>query len=194
MHRLFYLFLIWSVLSGVPVSAQGSITSDTDYVRWSATNRLTAADFQMPLKPHNNLKGSSAAFSFSMDGHTYDLFGKHSNDIIVNQMLRTASWIDTKNPADVEQQILFHQTLFDIQEIYVRHLRQQARAGARKMILIGKPDINELVNQQLKASQMRQAEYAEETDYGTLPGAQAVWEAKIQQELQALQTYKASNE
>ncbi|UOQ66409.1 hypothetical protein [Hymenobacter volaticus] len=194
MRRLFYLFLIWSALSGFSACAQVSTTSDTEYLRWSATRRLCAADFQMPLKPHNNLKGSNAAFSFSMDGHTYDLLGKRSNDIIVNQMLRTASWIDTNNPAAIEQQILFHQTLFDIQEIYVRRLRQQARAGVKKMILIGKPDINDLVNQQMKASQIRQAEYAEETDYGTLPGTQAVWEAKIQQELQALEAYKASNE
>ncbi|HEX8425599.1 hypothetical protein [Hymenobacter sp.] len=196
MSRLFYLFLTFSVLLVRPVCAQKPTTSasDADYLQWSATRRLTAADFQMPLKPHNNLKGSNAAFSFSMDGRIYDLFSKHSNDIVFNQMLRSASWVDTNNPADVAQQVLFQQTLFDIQEIYVRRFRQQARAGAKKMLLIGKPDINELLNELMKASQVRQAEYADETDYGTLPGTQAVWEAKIQEELQALQAYKASNE
>ena len=194
MSRLLYLFLaaLLLFLSVAPVRAQQTAIPDTDYLLWSATRRLTAADFQMPLKPHVNLRGSSAAFGFGMHGSPYDLLSKRGNNIVVNRMLRTASWLDTNNPDQVAPQVLFQQTLFDIQEIYVRRFRQQARANAKKIVLIGKPDVNELMEEQLKACQQRQAEYAEATDYGSLLGTQAVWESQIQKELQELQAYKAS--
>ncbi len=60
------------------------------------------------------------------------------------------------------------------------------------MLLIGKPNTNNLLDQQMKACQQRQADYAEETDYGDLPGNQAVWESRIQEELRALQAFAAS--
>ncbi len=113
MRRQFYLLALGLILLACPVQAQKAAPA-ADYLAWSATRRLTAADFQLPLKSHNNLRGGSAAFSFSMDGRVGDLFGKHSNDIIVNRMLCTASWLDTTNRAAIAQQLLFQQTLFDI--------------------------------------------------------------------------------
>ncbi|KAA9333169.1 hypothetical protein F0P96_09320 [Hymenobacter busanensis] len=165
---------------------------DSDYAYWSATRRLQLSDFGLQVKPGNYLNGSNAMFGFEMHGNVYDLFGKQANNVIRNRMLRTASWVDTTSRTDVAAQIRFHQTLFDIQEVYCRRLRQQIRASATKILLFGKPDINELFNEQMKDSQQRQALYVNETNYGTLSVEQATWEKQIMLELQNLQAFQAS--
>ena len=84
MRQLVGLFFFGLLLLAAPVRAQKLPAANADYLSWSATRRLTAADFQFQLKPHTNQLGSHAAFSFDMNGHVYDLFSKRGNDIIRN--------------------------------------------------------------------------------------------------------------
>ncbi|TGE27563.1 hypothetical protein [Hymenobacter metallicola] len=190
----FLLLLLTSIALAAPAArAQQVANADADFLEWSATRRITAADFQLKLQPHSNLRGSNASLHCSLNGPVFELLGKGGNKIFHNQMLRSASWLDTTNRADIPQQIRFQQTLFDIQEIYLRRLRQQARASARKMVLLGKPDINELLAGQMKECQLRQVRYTEETNYATLPDKQAAWEQQIRAELQELQAFEATN-
>ncbi|MCB2406616.1 hypothetical protein [Hymenobacter lucidus] len=188
-------FLIF-VLAGVwlfvtPGLAQKTAASDSDYLDWSATRRITAADFQLKLRPNSNLRGSNAMYHFGMEGHMFELLGKTGHNSIRNQLLRSASWLDTTNRADVSQQIRFQQTLFDIQEIYIRRMRQQVRANATKILLFGKPDVNELMTAQMKECQQRQVSCTEETNYAALPEKQVSWEQQILVELQELQAFAA---
>jgi len=179
--------LLW-LLVMAPAYAQRA-APDTDYLNWSATRRLTAADFQMKPQSSQNLNGSLAMFSYSLDGSVGQLLGKKANGIVWARMLRTASWMDV---ATAEQQLRYQQTLFDIEELYIRRFRQQARANARRILLVGKPDINTLLDAEMKAAQLRQASYAEETNYGTIPEKQAAWQQQILVELQELQAYQAT--
>lgn len=191
MLRLLYTSLLLLLLATSSVLAQAP-APDSDYLTWSTTRRLTAADFQMKPQASTNLSGSMAMFSYSFDGRQGDLFGKKANNIIRARMLRTASWLDTSARSNPAEQLRYQQTLFDIQELYTRRFRQQARANARRMLLLGKPDMNELLEAQMKAMQLRQAAYAEETNYGTLAPKQATWEQVVLQELEALAAYQAS--
>jgi hypothetical protein len=188
MPRFLYSFLLLWLLVAAPALGQRP-APDADYLNWSATRRLTAADFQMKPQSSQNLNGSMAMFSYSLDGNIGQLLGKRANDIVRARMLRTASWLDT---ATATQQLRYQQTLFDIEELYTRRFRQQARANARRILLVGKPDINALLDAEMKAAQLRQATYAEETNYGVIPEKQAAWEQQIFAELQQLQDYQAT--
>jgi hypothetical protein len=190
MLRFLYCGLLLWLLTIVPTHAQRA-APDADYLNWSATRRLTAADFRMKPQSSQNLNGSMAMFSYSLDGSVGQLLGKKANDIVRARMLRTASWLDTTTAA---QQLRYQQTLFDIEELYVRRFRQQARANARRILLVGKPDLNTLLDAEMKYAQLRQAGYAEATNYGTIPEKQAAWEQQILAELQALQAYQATEQ
>ena len=70
----------------------------------------------------------------------------------------------------------------------------EARANARRILLVGKPDLNMLLDAEMKYAQLRQAGYAEATNYGTLPEKQVAWEQQILAELQELQAYQATEQ
>lgn len=186
-----FIFLVFFSL-GCAVAALAQQTTE-DYLPWSATHRLTVKDFRLGLKQQTALRGSTGIYGLEVDGNIYDLLGKRSNQIVRNRMLCTASWIDTTDQANIAQSLLYQQTLFDISEIYARQLRQKVRASAKRMFLIGKPDIKDLMTEVMKASERRQVEYTEDTIYATLPEEQAAWEQKIRAELQALDAYKVAD-
>ncbi|TGE15284.1 hypothetical protein [Hymenobacter elongatus] len=192
MLRFLCFCLLGLLLLAVPARAQNA-PADTDFLPWSATRRLTAADFRMQLRANTNMRGSSASFVLGMDGNAYDLLGKRGNNAVYNRMFRPASWLDTTEVAEVSRSICYQQTLFDIQEIYVRRLRQEARANARKIILIGKPNLTELSARHVKEAQQRQVDYTEETAYGTISQPQAVWEQQILTELQARHAFQTAD-
>ena len=60
------------------------------------------------------------------------------------------------------------------------------------MLLIGKPTMDELAKELLKEAELRQVQYADETNYARFLEKQAEWARKIQQELQELQAYQVS--
>ncbi|SHI36394.1 hypothetical protein SAMN02745146_0655 [Hymenobacter daecheongensis DSM 21074] len=186
------LFLLLALVT-LPAQAQLTAAATADYLPWSATRRLTAADFRLALRANTNMRGSSAVFQFGMEGNAYDLLGKRGNAVVHNNMFRSASWLDTTEVSEVSRSLRYQQTLFDIQEIYARRLRQQGRANAWKIIMVGKPDLQELSAQLLKEDQQRQVKYTEETAYGTIEQAQEAWERQILKELQELQAFQLTD-
>jgi hypothetical protein len=81
------------------------------------------------------------------------------------------------------------QTLWDIDEVAARQLRQQLRASAKRILLLGKPDMNDLFREAYDAATKRQAQYADETNYGLYVDKQENWERTIAAELAALQPF-----
>lgn len=188
----YLLLLFFSIIFAT--QAQSTTDSPSDYLYWSATRRLTPTDFRLKLKQDGRVQGSSGIYGFGLNGNVYDLLGKRANQAVKNRMLRSASWLDTTDQADVRLQLQYHQTLFDISEIYARQLRRQLRAVAKKVLLWGKPSLDDVINEQLRASQQRQVAYIEETAYGSVPEKQAAWEQQIQQELRDLAAYAVADE
>ncbi|SDY17145.1 hypothetical protein [Hymenobacter psychrophilus] len=193
MPRLYYCLLLF-LLTTVVAPAQSTTDSPSDYLYWSATRRLTPADFHLRLKQDGRVQGSSGIYGFGLKGNVYDLLGKRANQAVQNRMLRSGSWLDTTDRADVRLQLQYHQTSFDISEIYARRLRQKLRSVAKNVLLWGKPSLEDVINEHLQASQQRQVAYIEETAYGSVPEKQAAWEQQIQQELRELAAYAVADE
>ncbi len=118
-------------------------------------------------------------------------FFKHFNKLFYNSLSKSASWIDTaKNPGF---QLLFMQTTFDINEIYVRQWRQSM---VKKI-----SHSTSLVNTQSQAisnSLARQEVYKEEVlrsfRDSNFPAVQKKWAAIIVRELNELKEFSVDKD
>ena len=81
------------------------------------------------------------------------------------------------------------QTLWDINEVAARRLRQQLRANAKRIILVGKPDVNDLFRVAYEAANQQQIQYADETKYGLFLDKQEAWEKQLAAELAELSAF-----
>ncbi|OGX90240.1 hypothetical protein BEN49_07265 [Hymenobacter coccineus] len=118
-----------------------------------------------------------------------DLFGKNANRTVQNLFQRTGSYLDSTDRMSTACQVRYMQTLWDINEVAARRLRQQLRANAKRIILIGKPDVNDLLRVTWEAANQRHIQYADETKYGLFLDKQAGWEKQLTAELAELATF-----
>lgn len=184
-----YLLFLCLLLIGVQASAQVGKALPPEYLHWSATKKLQAADFQLRVRPRNNLNQSFGHFGLQMNGRVADLFGKSGNQLVQNVFYRAGSYLDSTSQLGVELQLRYLQALWDIDEVAARQLRQQLRASAKRIVLLGKPNINDLFREAYEVSAKRQAPYADETNYGLFVDKQDNWERVIAAELAALQAF-----
>ncbi|OGX86397.1 hypothetical protein [Hymenobacter glacialis] len=178
--------LLWLSQSGF---AQIRKPLPPGYLLWSTTHRLQPRDFQFQLRPQNNLSQSMGSMGLQMDGVVGDLFGKKANRVVQNVFHSAGSYLDSTDQTGVALQIRYLQTLWDINEVAARHLRQELRAGAKRMLLIGKPDINDLFRTAYENANKRQIQYADETKYGLFLDKQAGWERLLASELAELAAF-----
>ncbi len=184
-----FLFLL---LSGFQSSAQlwrPAKPLPPDYLQWSASRRLQAGDFQLKVRTQNNLGGGVGNFGFLMNGNNYDLLGKRANGMVQNVLYRAGSYIDSSNQTNVNLQIRYLQTLWDINEVAARQLRQELRRSAKRIVLIGKPDTNDLFRVAYETASKRQIQYADETKYGLFVDKQEAWEILLAKELVELEAF-----
>lgn len=85
-----------------------------DNLQWSATYKLTLDDFSIKTRS-NETTSSFAQFSVDYEVGGFDFLTKNFNKKVHNYMIKTASWIDTTT--NINQSLLYQQTLFDICEI-----------------------------------------------------------------------------
>lgn len=81
------------------------------------------------------------------------------------------------------------QTLWDISEVAARRLRQELRAGAKRMLLVGKPDMNDIIRFAYEGANKRQIQYADETKYGRFVDKQEDWKRHLASELAELSAF-----
>lgn len=161
-YSLFFLLL----LLGFHGFAQPGKPLPPGYLQWSATRRLQASDFQLRVRPRNNLNQSVGNMGMQMNGGIMDLFGKNANCVVQNVFHCTGSYLDSAGQLGLENQIRYMQTLWDLNEVVARKLRQELRTNAKRIILWGKPDANALIRAASEAADQRQIQYADETKYG----------------------------
>ena len=181
------LFLV--LLSGFSSFAQVGKPLPAGYLHWSATRRLQTSDFRLRIRQQNNLGQSVGNLGLEVNGNAYDLLGKKANQVVQNVFNTTGSYLDSTDQTGVELQLRYLQTLWDVNEVAARRLRQELKAGARRMILVGKPDMNDLIRGAYEAAHKRQIQYADETKYGLFVDKQMAWEKQLAEELAALAAF-----
>jgi hypothetical protein len=189
MCRLRYIILLCLLVLAGSVRAQLGKPLPPDYLQWSASKRLQVSDFKLKIRKGNNLNQSFGHFGLQMNGRVGDLLGKRGNLMVQNVFYRAGSYMDSTSQLGLELQLRYLQTLWDIDEVAARQLRQQLRASAKRMLLLGKPDMNDLFREAYEAATKRQAQYADETNYGLYVDKQENWERTIAAELAALQPF-----
>ena len=163
------------------------------YLQWSPIRHLQANDFQLRIRPRNNLNQSVGNLGLQVDGNVYDLFGKRANQVVQNVFNSSGSYLDSTDRPGTELQLRYMQTLWDINEVAARHLRQELRAGAKRMLWVGKPSMDDLIRLAYEAANKRQIQYADETKYGHFVDKQEDWQNQLAKELAELTVFAVPN-
>ena len=180
----FALPVLISLAFSLSLSAQKE--SDMDKLYWSAKERITVGDFGIQTRDGSSGL-SSAAFSLEYNVHGLNFMTKNFNKRVWHYMVRSASQI--KLDDHVDRYIRYQQTLFDIQEIYVRKFRK-ALSENRKKFLLRNAFADELKDRIIGIDLPKhQAEYNNDTNLGKDPLKQQEWEAQILKELDELKDY-----
>lgn len=178
------LFILICLLTNFAIGQNNS-----DNLQWSSTHKLTLDDFSIKIKS-NETTSSFAQFSVDYQVSGFDFLTKNFNKKVHNYIIKTASWIDTTS--NINQSLLYQQTLFDICEIYTRQFRK-ALSENRKKIANGTEIAKELNNKVMTDFSKRRIDYDRETKYGTDLTKQKEWEAQIQKELLELNDFAYDN-
>ncbi len=190
--RTRWLFLFWLLVTsfqGVAQLWQPTKPLSADYLAWSATRRLQASDFRLRVRARNNLAGSVGNFGLLMQGSNLDLLSKKGNAVVQNVLYRAGSYLDSTSQTTMGLQLRYLQTLWDINEVAARRLRQELRSSAKRLILWGKPNPNDLIQTAYETASKRQIQYADETNYSLYLDKQAGWEALLAKELAELNEF-----
>ena len=188
-----YLLIICTLLLGNASRAQPGKPLPAGYLQWSPTRHLQANDFQLRIRPRNNLNQSVGNLGLQVDGNVYDLFGKRANQVVQNVFNSSGSYLDSTDRPGTELQLRYMQTLWDINEVAARHLRQELRAGAKRMLWVGKPSMDDLIRLAYEAANKRQIQYADETKYGPFVDKQEDWQNQLAKELAELTAFAVPN-
>ncbi|GAB4032504.1 hypothetical protein [Spirosoma jeollabukense] len=177
------------VLCLIPSIAHSQI-EDLNYISWSPTRKLAVADFVIKTKPLAS-NPCFAQFTIGFGSGHVNLFNGNVSYKVFNSFLKSASWIDTTS--NVEVSLRYQQTLFDLAEIYTRHLRRDLQLNRRQLRMMPVkllPNFLDKLNAEVMAEfAKRRVEYDEETKFGSVALEQKRWELDIQRELSELHEY-----
>lgn len=175
--------LIFLTIAFMPYIAFSQKQSDLDRLYWSDRERIAVADFG--IQTQDTKSGlSSAAFSLEYNIHGMNFMTKNFNKKVTHFMVRSASQIALDG--NEAQYIRYQQTLFDLEEIYVRQFRKALRENRKKLFL--KTAVADELKDQLIGIDLpsRQAKYNNETNRGKDLTKQKEWEKQIRKELDEL--------
>lgn len=162
-----------------------SQTQDSNYISWTPTRKLTVADFVIKTKSLES-NSSFAHFTIGFGSRQINIFNGNVHYKVFNSFLKSASWIDTT--ANVAVILRYQQTLFDLAEIYTRHLRRDLQLNRKRVRL--DPNFPDKINAEVMAEfAKRRIKYDIETKFGSVALEQKRWELDIQRELSELDEY-----
>lgn len=183
-----YTVLLLFILNTFVLMAQDANPDRRLY--WSESRRINQNDFG--IKSYDNRQGlSSVVFEIEYGVKGFNFLRKNFNKKIVHYMLCPVSQVVVDS--NVNQYIRYQQTLFDLQEIYVRLLRKAVTENRKKLLLTTKI-LDELKEQIIDGDLVkRQVQYNNETNRGTDEEKQKQWEKIIRHELKALDNFAYDN-
>lgn len=178
--------LVISILSLLLLSGEFTIAQDnkSDKLSWSATQKLQLSDFSIKSAAPNE-PSSHAEFSITYKAGGKELLSSNLNKRVLNEFIRTGSWIDTTQ--NVQQALQYQQATFDLCEVYVRQFRKALYDNKPKIKRLS--FVDELNETYTNAYSKRRLEYDLETKAGTDQAAQEKWEVVIKKELEELKEY-----
>lgn len=154
-------------------------------ISWSATRRLTVADFLGRPRPgdplaattSSDLKANAACRDYVFTGTVTATFDPNT------------SWI--RNPQKVTETLLRHeQTHFDITELYARVMRQKLAVFAVKADCMKlQPAFNNVTKGVYGEWDREQNRYDQETNHGLNAARQALWEKQVAARLEVLKAF-----
>ena len=168
-----------------PVTTSVARPAPAPPILWSATRRLTMADFQGHPGPSDRLASSTSS----------DLKANAAcRDFVFSATVTAAfdpntSWF--QNPKTASEALLRHEQLhFDITEAYARLMRQKLvvfapRANCTKL----QPAFNNVTKAVYAAWDNEQNRYDQETGHGLNAVRQAYWEKQTQLKLEQLKAF-----
>ena len=168
-----------------PVTTSVARPAPAPPILWSATRRLTMADFQGHPGPSDRLASSTSS----------DLKANAAcRDFVFSATVTAAfdpntSWF--QNPKTASEALLRHEQLhFDITEAYARLMRQKLvafapRANCTKL----QPAFNNVTKAVYAAWDNEQNRYDQETGHGLNTVRQAYWEKQTQLKLEQLKAF-----
>ena len=121
------------------------------------------------------------------------MLGKKANQVVQNPFNTKGSYLDSTNQQGIDLQIRYLQTQWDIHEVAARRLRRELRANAKRMLLVGKPSMDDLIRVAYEKLNERQVQYADETKYGLFVDKQEAWEKQLATELAELAAFAISD-
>jgi hypothetical protein len=154
-------------------------------ITWSATRRLTMADYLARPRPgdplaastSSDLKANAACRDFVFTGTVTATFDPN------------ISWF--RDPKKATEALLRHEQLhFDITELYARIMRQKLAAfGAKVDCTKLQPGFNNLTKGVYNLWDREQNRYDQETNHGLNTVRQAAWEKQTQEKLDQLKEF-----
>jgi hypothetical protein len=179
--------LLLAAFAGPATTPQPAKPAAAEPIIWSATRRLTAADFlartdgRYPLSvaalTASDIKAGAACRDFVFSGSVKATFDPNT------------SWI--RNPQKLTEALLRHEQLhFDITEIYARRLRQKLvvfkqTADCNKL----QPAFNNLTKGVYAEWGREESRYDQETGNGLNAAKQDYWERQVQIKLDQLKEF-----
>jgi hypothetical protein len=154
---------------------------------WSATRRLTIADYLARPRPgdplaastSSDIKANAACRDFVFNGTVQATFDPNT------------SWF--RNPQKATDALMRHEQLhFDITEVYARIMRQKLAVFATKVDCNKlQPAFNNLTKGVYGEWDREQNRYDQETNHGLNAVRQAAWEQQTQARLESLKAFAA---
>ena len=158
--------------AAAPASPAPAAKPAVALIPWSATRRLTVADFQ-GRAPMGNPLASSTSSNIKADAACKDYV---FSSTVAATFDPATSWF--RNPLTASEALLRHEQLhFDITEVYARIMRQKlnlfaARANCEKL----QPAFNNVTKLVYAEWDREQNRYDQETNHGLNAVRQAYWE------------------
>jgi hypothetical protein len=154
-------------------------------IQWSATRRLTMADYLARPRPgdplaastSSDIKANAACRDFVFTGTVQATFDPNT------------SWF--KNPKLATEALLRHEQLhFDITEVYARIMRQKLAVFATKVDCTKlQPGFNNLTKAVYNEWDREQNRYDQETNHGLNAVRQTAWEKQTEAKLETLKEF-----
>ncbi|GAA4355087.1 hypothetical protein GCM10023185_17620 [Hymenobacter saemangeumensis] len=154
-------------------------------IPWSATRRLTLADFQGQPTPKDKLAALTAA-DIKAGAACRDYVFSGTVEATFDPNL---SWF--RDPKNSTEALLRHEQLhFDITEVYARKLRQKltvfkVKADCNKL----QPAFDNLTRAVYSEWEREESRYDQETNHGLNTAKQGYWERQVQIKLDQLKAY-----
>ena len=166
-------------------AAPAAATAQAPLITWSATRRLTVADYlgrpgpgdRLAASTSSNIKADAACRDFVFSSTVQATFDPNT------------SWF--RNPKTATEALMRHEQMhFDLTEVYARTMRQKlgifaAKANCLKL----QPAFNNVTKLVYADWDREQNRYDQETNHGLNAARQTYWEQQTAQRLEQLKAF-----